>query len=85
MRSGFLALIGVRSGSKFDFSSVPSKPTTLTPFFSASALKNSAMLCPYWVLSWTMYALLIFRVPCANSEPTTPCTSSRPHTRFTFG
>jgi len=37
MRSGFLALIGVTMGSKFDFSSVPSKPMTLTPFFSRSA------------------------------------------------
>ena len=71
--------------SKFDFSSVPSKPRTLTPFFSASALKNSAMLCPYWVLSWTMAALLTFIEPWANSEPTTPWTSSRPHTRLILG
>jgi hypothetical protein len=37
-----LALIGVMIGSKFDFSSVPSKARTFTPFFSASALNASA-------------------------------------------
>src|SRR5205809_6214713 len=41
MTFGFFALIGVTMGSKFDFSSVPSKPRTLMPFFSASALKRS--------------------------------------------
>ena len=46
--------MGVMIGSKFDFSSVPSKPRIFTFFFSASALKNSAMLWPYCVLSWMM-------------------------------
>jgi hypothetical protein len=52
--SGFLALIGVRIGSKFARSSVPSKPSTFTPSFFEVACTNSAMPCPYWFLLWTM-------------------------------
>src|SRR2546428_12616108 len=85
MTFGFFALIGVMMGSKFDFSSVPSKPRTLMPFFSASALKNSATPWPFCVLSWMMYTDLAFIVPLADSEQTTPWTSSRPHTRLTLG